>query len=571
MTPFLFESAPALVLVVDDNPTNRYVVSTTLRRAGHSVVEAEDGTQALALLSTAEQLPEVAVVDVRLPDMTGFDVCERIKSAPATASLPVIHISASAITVTDRTQGLNRGADAYLTEPIAPDEMLATVTATLRYARARRRAETLARRLHRLNQATLALYSAEDPRTLAQAAADSAADLLDAPAAVALTVQQGHVHVAAAPRPSALPDMGPHQPAPGYGSTPPGPPPGSTLTGRPFLSGGRFGDAPGSGTGTGIPLGTGTGVRTVRTAEWATAPAVLSPYPTLTMVSARAKPARPPVHLAVPADAVGGPDDEELLAQLAHACTLALEALRAYSEEHALALTLQRGFLPESLPETSRAELAVRYLPASQHTEIGGDFYEALETPAGLVVAVGDVAGHSLDAAMVMGQVRHALRAYATEGHPPDAVLDRLDRLLCTVQPGTMVTLCILLLEAGSDTVQVANAGHLPPLLRTPDGASRYLREHGPLLGMGLPHPPPTRVEVPPDSDLLLVTDGLIERRNQDMEDSLRHLAVAHGEAPRNPEDLCAYLLHRFPPDGNDDIALMSVRVNACTPPRADG
>ncbi|CAM5433409.1 hypothetical protein GCM10010329_52870 [Streptomyces spiroverticillatus] len=542
------EAAPALVLVVDDDPTNRYVVSTTLVRAGHRVLEAADGTQALALLQDAAPLPEIAIVDVRLPDMTGFEVCERIKADAATTSIPVIHMSASAITVSDRTQGLNRGADAYLAEPVAPAEMLATVTATLRYARARSRAETLARRLHRLNQATLALYSAPDARTLAQAAADSAAELLAAPAAVSLTVPQNGPYTAASPIPAGASE-GPHSPP---DPDPMSPHPLHGQSTRPTL----------------VPPASsllGARLRTLTPQQWPSAPAALAGHPHLTLVSARAKPSRPPVHLVVPATAITGLDDEEVLAQLAHACTLALEALNAYSEEHALALTLQRGFLPEFLPDTTRADLAVRYLPASRQTEIGGDFYEALICPAGLVVAVGDVAGHSLDAAMVMGQVRHALRAYATEGHPPDVVLRLLDRLLRETQPGVTVTLCVLLLENGSDTVQVANAGHLPPLLRTPDCSARFVEEHGPLLGVGLPHPPALRVDVPPGSEILLVTDGLIERRHQDVGESLQALAAAHAEGPRTPEALCTYLLERFPPDGNDDIALMSVHVNAHT------
>ncbi|MFJ4878886.1 SpoIIE family protein phosphatase [Streptomyces sp. NPDC088745] len=584
------EAAPALVLVVDDNPTNRYVVSTTLLRAGHRVLEAADGTQALAVLSESDPLPEVAIVDVRLPDMTGFEVCERIKADPRTTTIPVIHISASAITVSDRTQGLNRGADAYLTEPIAPVVMLATVTATLRYARARSRAEALARRLHRLNQATLALYSAPDARTLAQAAADSAAELLGTPAAVSLTLPQGAPYTAASPAADAPPaaDASPVADTSATTSAAPAsdaspvtnapPPPDAPPAASAPPEGAIPPPGPGRIASHGVteqsayrslaPPATsllGARLRTLAPGQWPAAPGALAEHPLLTLVSARAKPARPPVHLIVPATAITGLDDEELLAQLAHACTLALEALNAYSEEHALALTLQRGFLPEFLPDTTRADLAVRYLPASRQTEIGGDFYEALVCPTGLVVAVGDVAGHSLDAAMVMGQVRHALRAYATEGHPPDVVLRLLDRLLRTTQPGVTVTLCVLLLEDDSDTVQVANAGHLPPLLRTPDGEARFLEEHGPLLGVGLPHPPALRVAVPAGSELLLVTDGLIERRRQDIRESLAALAAAHAQGPRTPEALCAYLLERFPPDGNDDIALMSVHVNAHT------
>ncbi|MFF8593974.1 SpoIIE family protein phosphatase [Streptomyces sp. NPDC015220] len=535
------DHSPARILVVDDDPTNRYVLATTLRRAGHEVNEAEDGTRALELLHRADPLPEIAIVDVRLPDMTGFEVCERIKSAPATAAVPVINVSASAITVNDRAQGLYRGADGYLVEPIAPDELLATVTATLRYARARRRAELLANRLRLLNRLTLALYSASDAHELVKVMAEAAAAIFRCEAAAFLTTPQGSPLVAhtwqdehGAPRPaerqvhstSAWPQRGGHGGERG---------PQGSVPRLPCLP-----------------------------------PGLRDPELRRTVVG-HAKADRPPVVIITPAHAVTSPDDVQLLTQLAQASALALDALRSYSEEHALALTLQRSFLPESLPESARADLAVRYLPASERTEIGGDFYEAISTSAGLVVAVGDVAGHSLDAAMVMGQVRHALRAYAAEGHPPEVVLAQLDHLLTSVQPGATVTLCVVLIEFDSDTIHIANAGHLPPLLRAPDGTVRYVHEHGPLLGLGLPHPPAMKVTAAPGSLVLLVTDGLVERRHEDLQNSLRTLAQVAGEVSADPEEACSELLDRLPPDGSDDVALMAVRLNAPHPPDGCG
>ncbi|MEY7976057.1 SpoIIE family protein phosphatase [Streptomyces pilosus] len=529
--PLDADNRPAHILVVDDAPTNRYVLATTLRRAGHEVVEAEDGTGALELLDRPGPLPELAIVDVRLPDMTGFEVCERIKGNPATAAVPVINISASAITVDDRAQGLYRGADAYLVEPIAADELLATVLANLRYARARRRAELLADRLSLLNRTTLALYSAADAHELAGVVAEGAATLLRCEAAAFLTAPEGGVLVAHT-------WQDPDAPAAGGGpvvhAVPAWPHPGEDPA------------------------------RARQSPPAAFEPPCLPPHlkdpEGRRTALGRAKPHRPPIAVLTPADAVATPDDEQLLDQLLQAGALALEALRSYSEEHALALTLQRSFLPESLPETPYADLAVRYLPASQHTEIGGDFYEAVDTPEGLVVAVGDVAGHSLDAAMVMGQVRHALRAYAVEGHPPEVILERLDHLLTSVEPGATVTLCIVLIESG-DTLRVANAGHLPPLVRNPDGSTFYIDEHGPLLGLGLPHPPAHRVAVTPGSLLLLVTDGLVERRHVNLQDSLRTLASVVGRTTSDPEEACTQLLERLPADGSDDVALMAVRL----------
>ncbi|WP_043254335.1 fused response regulator/phosphatase [Streptomyces sp. Tu6071] len=512
------DQGPARILVVDDSPTNRYVLATVLRRAGHHVTEAEDGTSALALLAAPGPPPEVALVDVRLPDMTGFEVCERIKGDPATTALPVINISASAITTDDRTQGLTRGADAYLVDPVAPAELLATVTATLRYARARRRAENLADRLRLLHTCTLRLYHARDAEELARAAAEGAGALLHCRAAASLTAPQGSHLLAHTWEDPAEKGQGP-----GHRVHPV--PPNERL---PLL------------------------------ACW---PGVDEDPVPLRAVTGHAKPERPPVTLLVPADAVTGEDEHGLLAQLAQASALALEALRSYSEEHALALTLQRSFLPAALPVTSRAELAVRYLPANERTEIGGDFYEAIDTPGGLVVAVGDVAGHSLDAAMVMGEVRHALRAYAAEGHRPEDILTRLDHLLACTNPQATVTLCVLLIEHATDLVHVANAGHLPPLVRSPEGASYCLREHGPLLGLGLPHPPALRVTVPAGSLLLLVTDGLVERRGEDLEQGIRRLTEAWESAPGRPEEACAHVLERLAPQGEDDVALLAVRL----------
>ncbi|MEU6484473.1 fused response regulator/phosphatase [Streptomyces sp. NPDC046887] len=559
------DERPALVLVVDDNPTNRYVLGTTLRRAGHQVVEAADGTEGLALLERADPRPEAAIIDVRLPDMTGFDVCERIKADARTAYLPVIHISASAITVSDRTQGLNRGADAYLTEPIAPDELLATLTATLRYTRARRRAEDLAGRLARLNQITLRLYGAITTGELARTAAEGAAAVLDAPADALLTAPDGEVTHLAGP--------GAELPAEALPSAP---------GARPYWEGHSLGER------------VGAAVDTVARADW---PLPIGPAGAdkdtgadrssgtdtdtdddgggggggddgdgdgdgaLAVALARTKPGRPPAAVVVPAAAVTTPHDRDLLTQLAHTTALALDALRSYNEEHALALTLQRSFLPEALPASGRADLAVRYAPASEHAEIGGDFYEAVDTPTGLVIAVGDVAGHSLEAAMLMGQVRHALRAYALDGHAPHEIHRRLERLLGTHERVVAVTLCIIHVPHDGEVLRISNAGHIPPLLRGPDGRIRMVTEHGPLLGLSLPHAPPTEVTAPPGTEILLVTDGLIERRGIDIDTSLGLLQKALAEAPEDPERLCDHLLERFPPDGQDDVALLVARL----------
>ncbi len=521
------DTAPAAILVIDDNETNRYVLASWLRRAGHTVLEAGDAGEGFARLAAA--VPDIAIIDVRLPDMSGFEVSERIKQDPRTAALPIIQISAAAISPEDHAEGLHRGADAYLDQPIDPGELLATVTATLRYARARRRAERLTTRLMALNQATLAVYNAIGFHSFAAAATGGAADLLGcAASAVFLSPQGQAVHSTVAV-------------------------PGARADARPVPE-----DVLERLAAHGLGDGTGAVIVTVPQAHWS----VLLPADHLTgdlvLAVARTKHGRPPVCLAVPAEAVAGPDDERLFQQLVHACALALEALRTYNEEHALALALQRSLLPARLPVVAGVDIAFRYLPAAQNAEVGGDFYEALQTENGLLLAIGDVAGHSLAAATIMGEVRHALRAYACEGHRPDHILDRLETLLAVSHPAITVTLCLVLVEPDARRVHVANAGHIPPLLIGPDGEAHFHTPHGPLLGMQLPHPSPTAVDTPPGTRLVLITDGLVEERDLDIEDSLEGLRTAVLAAPADPEGLCDHLVAAYGEEKEDDIAIVT-------------
>ncbi|MFB6887978.1 SpoIIE family protein phosphatase [Kitasatospora sp. NPDC056327] len=546
------DAAPAAVLVLDDNDTTRYIVGSWLRRAGHTVVEARDGTEALALLdrTPADTLPELAVVDVQLPDMTGFEVCERIKDRPRTEAMPVIHISATAILASDRTQGLHRGADAYLTEPIDPAELQATVTAVLRYTRARRRAERLAARVAALHRSTLALYGAPDADALVTAAALGAIDLGAARATVIVQgPQQDALHLAHC------------RPEPPTGARTPDPDRSVRLLEAPpalldAVAHHTLGDAG------------GTGSTVLTAAEWQDAltgnglPDEPPPAGEVGLFVARTKPGRPLVALAVDARAGAGLDERRLLSQLTQAAALALEAMRSQAEEHALALTLQRSFLPARLPAVPGVDLAVRYEPASARSEIGGDFYEAIETPAGLLIAIGDVAGHSLEAAMAMGELRHALRAYAIEGHDPRTLLRRLDALLVQLRPGTTATVCLVLIDPDRRRIHVANAGHLPPLLRLPDGTTRYLTEHGILLGLDMPQPAAVSHATPPGSMLLLVTDGLVEVPGEDLDSGLEELRDTVAAVPPGPDAVGDLLLSAFAKSRTDDVALLVAHLH---------
>jgi len=399
------DARAARVLVVDDLEASRFIASSWLRRNGHVVTEAPNGVEALAALAVRQF--DLVLLDVNLPDMSGFDVTERIKADPRTSSIPVVLISATYIEPEDKITGLKRGADAYLAEPLDPGELLANVEAALRYHRARARAEYLADRLTRLTTATLTINAATTFDALVEASAVGAADVLDTDATAVLIAPSGAVRVA--------------------------------------LAGAGLPTARLRSESAGLDLwmsaaSPAAGVKIASSDEtpWYRAMPALAAF-------ARSKPTRPPLCIAVDPAAASADDDRNLLVQLAQATALAAEGLRAFEEEHSLALTLQRSLLPRALPHLPDLPMTARYVPASSNAEIGGDFYDVIELDGPVLIAIGDVCGHSIQAATIMGEVRHALRAYAIEGHSPAEILRRLDALLERFHPLSGLTTMYLL------------------------------------------------------------------------------------------------------------------------------
>jgi serine phosphatase RsbU (regulator of sigma subunit) len=250
-----------------------------------------------------------------------------------------------------------------------------------------------------------------------------------------------------------------------------------------------------------------------------------------------------------------------VLRQLAQAVAAAVEAQRSYDEEHRIAVTLQRSLLQSRLPEVPGIELGVRYEPAGAQTEVGGDFYELTMLDGRLLVAIGDVAGHSLHAATVMAELRHAVRAYAVEGHPPGAVLELANRFMRTVLPTDSATVCLFTLDPASGAIRMASAGHLPPLLQVP-GQVRYLSPTGPLLGINAPRPADLEFTLPVGGTLVLYTDGLIERRDVDIDVGLSLLAAAAAHIEDDLDRFCRRLVAQLAgaADQDDDIAVVAVR-----------
>ena len=248
----------------------------------------------------------------------------------------------------------------------------------------------------------------------------------------------------------------------------------------------------------------------------------------------------------------------------------------ARAREYEVAATLQRSLLP-TLPILPGITSAARYLVSQEQAQIGGDWYDLFALPDGATgVAIGDVMGHDVAAAVAMGQLRSVLRSYAYEGHSPSVVLERLDRLVQGFEMAQVATAIFgrLLRDGSGATLLFSNAGHLPPIIRLADGSvQRVTRGSSPLIGV-LERGERPRSEaaliLPHGSLLVLYTDGLVETRAREYDAGIDELCAAlTGLDPQAaPDEVCEALLRLLVDDRHeDDVALMAVRIDSPSGP----
>ncbi|WP_328976040.1 SpoIIE family protein phosphatase [Streptomyces canus] len=509
----------ARLLVVDDNADMRAYL-TQLLQPDYDVLLAADGRAALEM--ALAQPVEMVLSDVMMPRMDGFELVRALRADPRTARLPIVLLTARA-GEEESVQGRHAGADDYLAKPFSARQLLARVRTGLELSRLREQALTETRNqlavLASLADAGLRLSATLDPDQILQTAGQVLLpDFAD----------QISIHLTPA--------------GPATAQSPP-----------PYIAG--------------TPLLAREALATAATcAINGTAPAPVGPHPAPAAVLAL------PLHahdqtlgaLVLVRDTGGySAVEHKYLENLAHRLGLAYDNATRYHNERRLALTLQRALLPHRLPQLPGVRLATHYRASNRGAEIGGDWYDVLALPDGAVgLAIGDVMGHDVEAATLMGQLRSALHSLALEGAGPAQVLTRLDAYLQSLATDRFATCLYAVYDPNQHRLRYAASGHLPPLLIAADTA--YL-ELPPALPLGLGSTPVDReVAFPPGTGLLLYTDGLVENRTLSLDDGLtalrRTCAALPAAARSDPQRITEQALELLntPDRVDDDAALLA-------------
>ncbi|GII24037.1 SpoIIE family protein phosphatase [Planosporangium mesophilum] len=500
------------VLVADDNADMRTYIASLLVDQ-YRVDTAPDGQAALRKILADP--PDLVLTDVMMPDLDGFGLLAALRANPATTLIPVVMVSARAgdgATV----EGLEAGADDYLVKPFSARELLARVRANLELDRARRARTELERSRKLLDQAQrlAAVGSWElDLATGAMVGSDEYVRQLHLSADDLRTggfdrAVQRRVHPDDAERLRAAVEAG--------------------VRGEPVDIEVRLIN----------PDGTVRLHRAIGELD----------------CDADGRPAR----------LRGSIQDITEQRAAEQALAAAAAAQEAAAREHRIADELQRSLLPAHRFDPDQLDVATYYQAGVEGTQVGGDWYDVIELGADRTALVmGDVMGRGVRAAAVMGQLRAAVRAYARLDLPPGDVLEFLDGVVRDLSEDQIVTCLYAVYDPGDGTLTYANAGHLPPVLVMPDGSARRLTgAAGPPLGTG-PHTlTEEQLDLPSGALLALYTDGLVERRDSDLDAGIDALATQLTKVAAPLDDVPDALVGALLPDGpDDDIAVLLAQV----------
>jgi PAS domain S-box-containing protein len=258
--------------------------------------------------------------------------------------------------------------------------------------------------------------------------------------------------------------------------------------------------------------------------------------------------------------------DVAVTEELARRLATAMANVETFAREHTVAETLQHALLPDAPPQIAGLDLAVRYLPATGGVHVGGDWYDVF--PLGrdrVALAIGDVAGHSIDSASIMGQIRSLLRAYTLEHPAPADVLRRTNAAVCHLLPDVVATVFYGVLDLSTGDLTYASAGHPPALLDSGDGHADYLDDApGAMLGVCETEYTASHRRLAPGTRLLLYTDGLVEDRQRDITEGFDALARAMRRSrTQTAEQTCQFVQTAMLGSGAraDDVCILAIRI----------
>ena len=536
-----------LVLIADDNADMREHLNRILSQRWNTVV-VRDGRAALD--AVRRHRPDLVVTDVMMPLLDGFGFVQALRQDPNLAATPVLMLSARA-GAEAAGDGFAAGADDYLAKPFTSTELL---------QRAEARLSVDARQKARLiqQQAKARHETAAADLATAITAAESIDAILDALLSGPATATGAAIGV---PDPD-----GSHLVMHYAGDVKP------ELRARYH----RIAlDAP---VPTAIVAATGEPMVISDTSELDPRFEQFVHDAALEIRSSVTHPLRDSGGTVIGAVALLWPEpqafDEATLALFTQAATVTghvLARITAAAWEHRIATGFQDHLLDLDRGSTA-AVIAAVYQPAAETMRVGGDWY--LATPLGpgsIAVCVGDVVGHGLPAATVMGKLRAAVAATALSAPEPAHVLSTVQRYAATVSGARCASLAYATIDTANGTIDYVCAGHPYPVVVTPDGRARLLdKGRMPSLAAfsSVRDRTPGHDDLPPGSLLILYTDGLVERRGQSLDEGFARLVAAAADCATLPVDtVCSTLLRRLAPSGGytDDVVILALRPAAVT------
>ncbi|MGW0705166.1 SpoIIE family protein phosphatase [Streptomyces sp. NPDC002643] len=519
-------SARPRLLVADDNSDMRAYLYDLLHPE-YDLRLVPDGRTALA--AAVEGPYDLVLTDAMMPGMDGFELVRALRDAPRTSHLPIVMLTARAGEEA-AVQGIEAGADDYLAKPFSSRQLLARVRANLELSRLRDRilSETRehATALATLAEAGLRLSGSLEPGQVLETAGELLVPQL------ADEVRIDVLGDARGPAPDGSPD------------------PAVYTSGHGSATDDRLADA---------VARVLRGGPTPRDPDGRLLALALTSRGRMLGALAVARRHRP-----------YSDGERTYLQAVTSRIAVAYDNATRYQNERRLAVALQRALLPQALPQVPGMTTASYYRASALGAEVGGDWYDVIQLPDGAVgLAIGDVMGHDVDAAILMGSLRSALHAYALECPTPSEVLARLDAHCSALDSDRFATCLYAVYEPGARRLRYASAGHLPPLL-VAGGRTGYL-DLAPGMPLGVARGDATDHEtlLLPGTGLLLFTDGLVEHRTTRLDDRLAALrricrdvlpAPASPHAAPAPDAIIGLALGMLatPDRVDDDTALLA-------------